>query len=593
MELQKQIVSEFDKIENALKVVENFLIASDEHIKNKFDEMFSNTANLQPLMKLFDVIETGSRPQGGVSHYEEGAYSLGGEHINNTTGYLNLKNEKFIPMEFYDAANSGHIEKNDILLCKDGALTGKVAIVRNELNNVKALANEHIFVMKNSNFALQWYLFYYLFFEEGQQKIKSNITGMAQGGINRSNLQKIEIPLPSIEEQKKFAEYVQSIEEQKNEAISRKNDLIAQREDIINKYFNEEIRTFKLREMDLEDGTLYELSDGNIFDVSIGNRVLSSEIVDNGKYPVYSANVFEPFGRIDKLNRNDFSKPSIIWGIDGDWQVNLIEANQPFYPTDHCGVIRINTDEILPKYLMIALRIKGEQERFSRSNRASINRIQNLSLNIPPLDIQNKIIDEFNEIELKIKTEEDLLIDSDESVKSKFDEMFKNVKDTISIDECCYIQKGDPLTRKEAIAGDVPVIAGGMTPSCYHNSANRPANVITISASGNAGYLNFWRIPIFASDCNTLQSKNDFVIEFIYQALKNQQDEIYALKRGALQPHVYGTDIAKLKIPNPPIEEQRKFAEYVQSIEEQKNEAINRKESLIAQRDQIINKYFQ
>ena len=237
LDIQKQIVSEFNKIEDSIQVVEDFLIANDEHIKSKFDEIFSNKANFQPLINLFDVIETGSRPQGGVSYYEEGAYSLGGEHINNTTGYLNLKNGKFIPMEFYDAANSGHIEKNDILLCKDGALTGKIAIVRNELNNVKALANEHIFVMKNSNVALQWYLFYYLFFEEGQQKIKSNITGMAQGGINRSNLQKVEIPLPSIEEQKKFAEYVQSIEEQKNEAINKKELLIAQRDELISKYF--------------------------------------------------------------------------------------------------------------------------------------------------------------------------------------------------------------------------------------------------------------------------------------------------------------------------------------------------------------------
>ena len=36
-------------------------------------------------------------------------------------------------------------------------------------------------------------------------------------------------------------------------------------------------------------------------------------------------------------------------------------------------------------------------------------------------------------------------------------------------------------------------------------TSNRPANVITVSGSGaNAGFVNFWPIPIFASDCSTI-----------------------------------------------------------------------------------------
>ena len=46
--------------------------------------------------------------------------------------------------------------------------------------------------------------------------------------------------------------------------------------------------------------------------------------MDEGKYPVYSANVFEPFGYKDETNISDTSKDSIIWGIDGDWMVNVI-----------------------------------------------------------------------------------------------------------------------------------------------------------------------------------------------------------------------------------------------------------------------------
>lgn len=72
-----------------------------------------------------------------------------------------------------------------------------------------------------------------------------------------------------------------------------------------------------------------KLSNLDIFEISIGRRVLNTEASPEYTTPVYSANVFEPFGMIDKLLTTDFSKDSVIWGIDGDWMVNTIPANEP------------------------------------------------------------------------------------------------------------------------------------------------------------------------------------------------------------------------------------------------------------------------
>lgn len=85
---------------------------------------------------------------------------------------------------------------------------------------------------------------------------------------------------------------------------------------------------------------MYKLS-SNILSFSIGNRVLSKDLT-NKSIPVYSANVYKPFGFINKDLLNDFSKPSIICGIDGNWMVNIIPEQTLFYPTDHIGVLRIN-----------------------------------------------------------------------------------------------------------------------------------------------------------------------------------------------------------------------------------------------------------
>ncbi|MDR2785931.1 MAG: restriction endonuclease subunit S, partial [Treponema sp.] len=143
--------------------------------------------------------------------------------------------------------------------------------------------------------------------------------------------------------------------------------------------------------------------------VFIGKRVLDAELTESGRIPVYSANVFEPFGNIDKYFITDFDVPSVIWGIDGDWMVNYLSAHKPFYPTDHCGVIRVKAGEILPRYLAWVLNKEGTEKGFSRNFRASVNRIQGLSIKVPPLAEQQKITAEIEKLEDEIQNSQKLL----------------------------------------------------------------------------------------------------------------------------------------------------------------------------------------
>lgn len=147
------------------------------------------------------------------------------------------------------------------------------------------------------------------------------------------------------------------------------------------------------------------LDNEQVFNLSIGRRVLKSELKKDGAYEVFSANVFEPFGRIGSSLLTDFSKPSVLWGIDGDWMVNYLQADRPFYPTDHCGVIKVlDENVILPKYLVYPLLKAGEHERFSRANRASTERIKALTIRIPSINIQKNTVTKVIEIENEINT---------------------------------------------------------------------------------------------------------------------------------------------------------------------------------------------
>ena len=132
----------------------------------------------------------------------------------------------------------------------------------------------------------------------------------------------------------------------------------------------------------------------------------------------------------------------------------------------------------------------------------------------------------------------------------------------VALGDVCEIKRGTTITRKEVIEGSVPVIAGGQQPAYFHNQANCLGPVITVSGSGAyAGFVNFFDAPIFASDCSTIQAASkEADIEFIYLFLKSIQDTIYELQQGSGQPHVYPKDIAKIEVPLPPLQEQKRIA---------------------------------
>lgn len=109
---------------------------------------------------------------------------------------------------------------------------------------------------------------------------------------------------------------------------------------------------------------------------------------------------------MDELLITDFSAPSILWGIDGDWMTNYIPEDTKFYPTDHCGVLRCKTSEVNPRYMVHVLDVEGRKMGFSRAYRASIDRIQGITFSVPDRVIQDAAIDKIVKIEEQIKEEE-------------------------------------------------------------------------------------------------------------------------------------------------------------------------------------------
>ena len=377
-------------------------------------------------------------------------------------------------------------------------------------------------------------------------------------------------------------------------------------------------KTITLSELTTKDLT----TDRNFPTVKLGDVVdINSAAVDPTKTPEKIFHYVD-IGSVDAAtNKIDFS--NVVTGAaapsrarrlanDGDILISTVRpylksfaqiVNAPqdtLYSTGFAVLSTKNPAVISNEFIFClfmndTLLMAQMKAKMSKGSYPSINQddLKNFHLLLPPVDVQKKIVDDFKALDAQIDSCEQTIQSLDADVQKKFNALFADLTEQVEIGQCCEIEKGANLTREQAVAGAVPVVAGGILPSCYHNLANRPANIISVSASGkNAGYVNFWRVPIFATDCNTLRAKNHFSTEYIYHALKNIQDDIYRLQRGSAQPHVYGNDIAKLKIPNAPLELQKEFASYVSTCESMKQSARERRDELIHARGELVTKYF-
>ena len=113
-------------------------------------------------------------------------------------------------------------------------------------------------------------------------------------------------------------------------------------------------------------------------------------------------------------------------------------------------------------------------------------------------------------------------------------------------------KRGKTITKKDAVEGTIPVVAGGLEPAYYCNRSNTAERVITVSGSGaNAGFTRMYFERVWASDCSFVDALTTPFLHFVYCYLKGNKTTIDNMQKGAAQPHVYAKDINSLEISIP------------------------------------------
>lgn len=210
-EISQQLaaVDALERVSEIIRLRKNQLQKSDELVKARFVEMFGDCKSMVSMNKLCSIITDGTHQP---PRFQESGIPF--IFVSNLVGNVVTYNaEKFISEDTYaELYKRTPIEIGDLLLSTVGSY-GHPAVVTEDR---KFLFQRHIAYLKpRHNMVNSFYLHSALLAPDGQRQIEEKVKGIAQKTLNLSEIKKIVVPLPTIEEQNQFEKFVNQTDKSK------------------------------------------------------------------------------------------------------------------------------------------------------------------------------------------------------------------------------------------------------------------------------------------------------------------------------------------------------------------------------------------
>ncbi|MFZ2906116.1 MAG: restriction endonuclease subunit S [Cyclobacteriaceae bacterium] len=279
------------------------------------------------LSQILSTLESGGRPKGGASLDNKGIPSLGAEHLDGNGGF-NFKTVKYIPEEYFNGLKNGIIEKEDILIVKDGATTGKVSFVTDDFPFDRAAVNEHVFLLKvDKSKANPKFTFHYLKCPQGQRDIMRDFRGATVGGISRGFVDFVKFALPSLPDQLHIATILSKAEN----LIAQRKESIRLLDEFLKSTFSEMFGDPMRNEKGWETKQL-----GSVTQMKAGQFVAASDIqpeYSEGLYSCYGGNGLRGY-----VKTYTHEGAFVLIGRQGALCGNVKIAKGQFHATEHAVV---------------------------------------------------------------------------------------------------------------------------------------------------------------------------------------------------------------------------------------------------------------
>ncbi|MEE0453195.1 MAG: restriction endonuclease subunit S [Sodaliphilus sp.] len=341
---------------------------------------------------------------------------------------------------------------------------------------------------------------------------------------------------------------------------------------------------------------------GNLITIKYGK---DHKKLKDGPFPVYGSGGIMRF-----VDTAIYNKPSLLLPRKGSLN-NIMFTDKPFWTVDTMFWSIIDESKIEPKFLYYAMCKKNLVALNVGTSVPSLTVpvLEDVSIPYPPIPIQRKIAGILSALDSKIENNNKINANLEAQAQALFKSWFVDFtpfKDQPFVDselgpipqgwkvgklgDICTFKRGKNLLSKNAIDEGVPVVAGGLSPSCYHNQANTSAPVVTVSGSGaNAGFMRMYHVDVWASDCSFIDVSCDYLY-FVYCFLSVNRRLLKHAQTGAVQPHVKPADIHDFDVVIPEEDIVKAFQSIIKEL--LTKVGVNEKENqrLAALRDTLLPK---
>ena len=521
-------------------------------------------------------------------HYGQ-IYTRYGLFVNETITYISeetAQKQKFAePNDIVMAVTSENIE--DVCKCVAWLGTDKVAV------------SGHAAIIHHS--INPKYLVYWLHSSSFYQQKAKIASGTKVIEVAPAKLSDVLLPVPPLEVQREIVRILDAFTELTSELTENLSMELTARKQQYN-YYRDKMLTFA------NDVKWMTIAD-------ICRKVVSGGTPPVGNSDYYGGNI--PWLRTQEVDWKDITDTAIKITDEGlnNSSAKWIPANCvivamygataakvainkiPLTTNQACCNLEIDSDIALYRYVFHwlckeYLSLKG----LGQGSQSNINAqtVKQYKIPIPPLPVQQRIITVLDNFDA-ICSDLNIGLPAEIEARKKQYEFYRDQLltfaaqgETILTDRqtdeynalirlCQYVFgyafvklslvadvfRGEYITKKDSASGDVPVILGGQEPAYYIDKANHTGEAVVVARSGaSAGFVSYWNEPIFVTDCFGFEARQDLITpKFLYYILKNMEQTLNDMKRGAGVPHLSGEALLNIPLCIPPIKEQERIVE--------------------------------
>ena len=306
----------------------------------------------------------------------------------------------------------------------------------------------------------------------------------------------------------------------------------------------------------------------SLCEIGRGRVISKKEIESNqGIYPVYSSQTSND-GIFGYLNSCDFDGEYVTWTTDGIYAGTCFYRNGKFNCTNVCGTLKNKSENLMTKFLPLILNLIAPAYVVKVANPKLMNNVMaDIKIPLPPKDIQQKIINEIENLELFEKDSREKIEDLKNEIKNQINQSLGKEK---TLSKICDMKAG-----KFVSASDIEDIKTLENYPCYGGNGLRGYTKTfthegTFSLIGRQGALcgNVHRVAgqFHATEHALVVTPFENIdTNWLYHKLKEMNLNQYAT--GVAQPGLSVKNLNDIYVLVPSFQEQQQIVKQIEDIE--------------------------